>query len=66
MLFVLLYQKDDQKVFIIYIYIYIKNIQAAIIYTDLVLKKHLLLSMLKIVVLLNIFMETVIHFFMIG
>ncbi len=65
MLFVLLYQKDDQKVFIIYIYIY-KNIQAAIIYTDLVLKKHLLLSMLKIVVLLNIFMETVIHFFMIG
>jgi len=39
-------------------------IQQSFRYTDLLLKKHfLLLSMLKTVEILNIFVETVIHFF---
>ncbi len=38
--------------------------QKALYYADLVLKKHfLLLLMLRTVVLVNIFVETVIHFF---
>ncbi len=38
-------------------------LQKSFLHTDLLLKKHLFVSMLKTVVLLNIFVETMIHLF---
>ncbi len=37
--------------------------QRSLYYADLLLKKHFLLSMLKTIVVLNIIVEKVIHFF---